>query len=813
MRAWLLTFLGIVFTTVCSLAQPLVKISGMVTDRNKKGISNVTISVLNQRESTLTDSIGNYTIYSRQTNFTIKYSLLGYQPIILNFNEKSGSRIVKNIQLDIDINELEQVTITDKLNQLSNANTINIKDIGNLPSASGNFERILKTLPGVSTNNELSAQYSVRGGNFDENLLYVNDIQIQRPILIRNGQQEGLTFINADFLSRVKFSAGGFEARYADKLSSVLDAKYERPDSNQILLNASFMGSTAALKLVNESSYLLMGLRYKNIQSLLNRQDIKGAYQPQFGDFQFLYQKQFSPKFYLSFLGNANIGQFKLRPTDRETIFGTIDNQLRLKIDYNGNEIDEYNSSGGAVTATYSPKNDLYIKWINSYFEIRERERFDLEGAYVFSQVQPNFTTLGNQVIAVNRGIGTYLHHARNKLNSSYLSSEIKVEKNIDNHLFSFGLRYEKSNFSDQLNEYHLIDSAGYILPYQGKEFHLEQTIKVNNFLEVNTFTSYIQDSYSLTPHTDLQLGLRANYNTLTNQVLLSPRLLIAYRPPSDNLIYRFSAGIYKQAPSYRSIRNYTGSLFKDQPSQRSYNVTSSIDYAFDGLGTRLKFSAEAYFKYSDRLIPYVLNNVRVNYLSNQIAKGRTAGLDIGIGGEFVKDLLSYFRISFMYADQDILNDFYLHKRPDGYEEIVYPGYLKRPTDQRINFSAFFQDRLIKGESYKVHLNLLYGSRLPVAAPYGDRYTDDFYLPAYKRVDIGFSKDFLDDQLRRKPKFLSKYFSAFKAYVEIFNLLDIQNTVSYLWIKDVNNTQYAVPNYLTGRQLNMKLILNFKNSP
>ncbi|RZK48691.1 MAG: TonB-dependent receptor [Pedobacter sp.] len=811
MKGSILTLFIIVLTALLGFSQPLVKVSGIVTDKYDKALPNVTISVLNQRESTLSDNEGKYTIYSRQTDFYIKYTLLGYHSTMIHFKEQNAGRVEKNVKMEVDINELEQVTITNKLNQLSNSNTINIKDIGNLPSATGNFERILKTLPGVSTNNELSSQYSVRGGNFDENLIYVNDIEIHRPILIRNAQQEGISFINADFLSRIKFSAGGFDSRYGDKLSSVVDAKYEKPDSSQISSNLGLLGANMTLKSVDNNNFYLLGLRYKNALSLLQTQDIKGIYKPNFGDVQFFFQKEVNSKLYLGFLGNLNLGQFLLEPTNRETIFGTLENQMRLKIDYLGKEIDKYTSYGGAFTTTFSPRNDFYIKWINSYFETREREHFDVEGAYIFSQVVPNFTTIGNKVISVNRGIGAYLQHARNQLNSRYLSSELKIEKILNNHQFSFGLRVENSSFKDYLNEYHLIDSAGYILPYQGKQFNLEQTIKVQNNLEINTFTTYIQDSYSLTKYADLQVGVRANFNTLTQKIMMSPRLLLAYRPPSDNKIYRFSAGIYQQAPSYRTIRTYDGELFKAQKSQRSYNFSSSLDYAFDGLGTRLKFSSEAYFKYADKLIPYVVNNVRINYLADQIAKGRTVGLDLGIGGEFVKDLLSHFRISFMYADQDIKGDYYINKNSNGTTNIVYPGYLKRPTDQRINFSAFFQDRLIKGESYKVHLNLLYGTRLPVSAPFGERYSDDFYIPAYKRVDIGFSKDFLDDQLTRKPRLLNKYFNSFKAYVEVFNLLDIQNTVSYLWIKDIQNTQFAVPNYLTGRQINFKIILNLKN--
>ncbi|RZL47062.1 MAG: TonB-dependent receptor [Pedobacter sp.] len=792
-------------------AQPLVRVTGKILDQKSNPLQQVTISVLGQQESTLTDVNGDYTIYSKTTSFSLKVNLLGYKSVVLRINEKAAGRIVRDMLLVPNINELEQVTVTNRQNQLSNTNTINIADLSSLPSISGNFEAILKTLPGVSTNNELSSQYSVRGGNFDENLTYVNDIEINRPILIRNGQQEGLSFINSDLVTRAKFSAGGFEARYGDKLSSVLDVKYDRPDSNQTVLTTGFLGTSFSTKYVADKSYFLAGLRYKNNSSVLNKQDSKGSYNPNFGDAQLLYQYSFSDKFSLSALGNFNIGQFKLIPEDRETQFGTLNTQLRLNIAYNGQEIDTYRTIGGAVTAMFSPQPNLVIKWINSYFNTRERERFDIEGKYIFDELETGFNAVGLSSVRINRGIGTYLNYARNSLSSQTLSSEIKADQNFENHVFSWGVRFEKNRFKDELSEYHLTDSAGYILPYDSKKFYLEQSIQKTNNVDIDNFTAFAQDSYSLSKNTNLQLGVRGSYNSLSEQLLISPRLLLAYRPIDNKQIIRFTAGIYQQAPTYRSIRAFDGNLNLNQKAQRSYNTSLGFDYAFDGLGTRLKFSSEAYFKYSDRLIPYIIDNVRIKYLSTETAKGHTIGADFSIGGEFVKDLVSYFRVSFMKANQDIIGDSYVLKNAAGTPITIYPGYLKRPTDQRINFSMFFQDRLLKSPTYKVHLTMLYGSRLPIGAPQSDHYSDDFRIPAYKRVDIGFSKDFLDDFALRKPKFLEKYFSSFIAYIEVFNLLNINNTVSYLWLKDVDNVQYAVPNYLTGRQFNFKLILKFKN--
>lgn len=794
----------------CSLAvaQPLVRVSGIVYNEEKLPLSQVTVIVLGQAKSTVTDEFGVYTIYSTSKNFTIKYTLLGYQPQSIKFDEQSGARLVHHVNLVANTNELEQVNITNKQNQLSNTTTINISNIASMPLVSGNFETMLKTLPGVSTNNELSAQYSVRGGNFDENLIYINDIEINRPVLIRNGQQEGLSFINSELVSKAKFSAGGFEAKYGDKLSSVLDIRYDRPDSNQTILSTSLLNTSLTTKQVLNSGFLLASLRYKNNTSVLIKQDEQGNYSPNFGDAQVVYQYNFSPKLNISFLGNINLGQFKLVPTNRETQFGTISSTLRLDVDYTGQEIDDYQTIGTGITTTWSPKPNLVIKFINSYFNTIERERFDINGSYIFAEEDKSLPLEDFGTISKNRGIGSYYNYGRNSLNTQIFSYEIKVDQNFNNHVFSWGLKYDRSGYSDQLNEYNYIDSAGFILPTSDKDIVLQNVVDVKNHITIDNYSAYIQDSYSLSDHAELQLGARATYNSLSEQLMISPRMLIAYRPHSNNKILRFTAGVYKQPPSYRTIRNFSGNLNINQKAQSSYNTSIGYDYAFDAFGTRLKFTSEAYFKYSDRLVPYKIDNLRIRYLAEEVSKGYAIGADFSIGGEFVKDLVSYFRMSVMNANEDIIGDSYVQNG-----KTIYPGYLKRPTDQRVNFSVFFQDRLLNNPTYKVHLNALYGSRLPIGPPQGPKYLDKFFIPSYKRVDIGFSKDFLDDGALHRPKFLDKNFSAVILFFEVFNLLNINNTVSYLWLKDVDNVQYAIPNYLTGRQFNLKLIVKLKNKP
>ncbi|SDK94446.1 Outer membrane receptor proteins, mostly Fe transport [Pedobacter sp. ok626] len=790
LRTCLLLFAVLLGVTQLS-AQPLIKISGLVADEAKHPLQQVTVTILGQSQSTVTDVHGVYHIYSRSKVFTLKYSLLGYNPVLVNVSQDKAGRIVQDVTLGINPNELEQVTITNKQNQLSNSITININDVTSLPSVSGNFETILKTLPGVAPNNELSAQYSVRGGNFDENLIYVNDIEINRPVLVRNAQQEGLSFINNDLLSSAKFSAGGFEARYGDKLSSVLDVKYDRPDSSTAILNAGLLGLSFSSKIVAEKSYLLAGIRYKNNTGILSKQDSKGVYTPNFTDVQVIYNHDLSKKLSLNLLGNFNSGTFNLIPESRETEFGTFNATMRLNVDYTGEEKDSYQTAGGAVTLKFIPKPNYVMKWINSYFRTDEKEHIDLDATYSFYKgIIP-----GNQTS--HWGTGGYSNFAMNALRSQNFSSELKADQTFKSHTFSWGIRFEQKDYNDNLKEYSWIESPTANLN-QLPNFYQDNNIDAANKVTISYYTAYAQDSYRLSGKTDLQLGIRGSYNDLSTEILLSPRLLLAYRPASNNKIFRFTAGVYQQAPDYRSIRDFSGILNLSQKSQRAYNTSAGLDYAFDGLGTRLKFSSELYFKYLDRLIPYMIDNVRIKYLASEEAKGYTYGADFGIGGEFVKDLLSYFRLSLMKSNQDIKGDAY--------------GYMKRPTDQRLNFSAYFQDRLLNSPTYKVHLSLLYGSKLPIGSPLIQRYSDDFHIPAYKRVDIGFSKDFLDDFAVKKSSLLEKYFSSFTAYVEVFNLLNINNTVSYLWLRDMDNVQYAVPNYLTSRRLNLKLVVKFKKS-
>lgn len=789
-------FLLIVCISFASIAQPVIKVSGIVTNEQNLPLQNVSVSIVGTDHSVLTDQLGEYVLYSQSINFTVKYNLLGYIPVYFTVAEKKAGRITHHVRLKVSINELEQVSITNRQEQLSNAVTLNIGDIRSIPSASGNFETLLKTLPGVSVNNELSAQYSVRGGNFDENLLYLNEIEVSRPGYFRNGQQEGLSIINSDLVSRAKFAVGGFESKFGNKLSSVLDVTYGKPDTSETIASAGLLGATIAIKQPHQSGFLLFGVRYKNTRSLLGKQDVRGSYHSDFGDAQILYQFKITPVVNMEVMGLANGGRFRLIPESRDSDFGTVSTNLHLNIDFEGAEKTGYFSTGAAISTIFNPKSNFSLKWMNSFFTSEENEDASVLGAYYLDEVDISKPNLGN------RSIGEYIFFADNFLRSNNFASDLRANQNAGRHVISWGFRFQNSHFFEHLDE---LSQMNKINPTGPPNLTVDYKIAALNRFSANYISAYLQDSYSIGTHTELQFGVRTSFNSINHDVNVSPRMLLAYRPNPDNKIFRFSAGVYYQDPDYKTIKNLDGTLNTLQKPQRSYNLTAGYDYAFNALGTRLKFSSELYFKYADRMIPYYIDNLKLRYFSNSTARGSAYGADFNLGGEFVKDLVSYFRLSLLKANQEILHD--------GSTTIPiskYSGMLKRPTDQRVNFSMFFQDKLLTSPSYKVHLTLMYGSRLPVGAPNFYQYSDNFRIPAYKRVDIGFSKDFLDETKSHRSVFLNQRFSSFIAYFEIFNLLNNNNTTSYLWVKDVNGSQYAIPNYLTGRQFNFKLIAKFK---
>nr|WP_294900700.1 TonB-dependent receptor [uncultured Pedobacter sp.] len=791
-------------------AQNLNKITGTISNTEGEQLAGVHLSVKGTQISTSTNNQGLFQFSLKSGIYQISITYLGYQSQTIGLRVAPQSNKNISIVLTQDLQSLKQVTVNDQSVRNIGMIKIDSKLATSNPNISQSFESILKQLPGVSTNNELSSQYSVRGGNFDENLIYINDIEIYKPYLVRSGQQEGLSLINPDLVSNVKFSAGGFTPRYGDKLSSVLDVTYKTADSVKYTVGVGTNGVSATGFF--KTGKLNGAIAYRNKQNkfILNAQPVVGAYNPQFHDLQGLLNYQINKKNSISFFGAYNSSKFGLVPESRSTQFGTLNQLLRLNVDYEGQEQDQYTDVVSALTFNSQISKKVNLRWINSMFLITEKENFDILGSYIFDEIENDFGTGTFGQVKANRGIGAYQNYGRNELRADVYASELKLNFGAKKSFWETGLRFQYDKIADNLKEFEMVDSAGYAIPNNYNNFVLTQSVDAVNSVNTLRYTGYVQNTTDINPQLSFTGGLRFNYNTYTKEFIPSPRIVFAYTPKNhQQMVYRFATGLYAQPPFYRETRNFDGTLNPNTKSQKSLHFVLSSDSKFNGLGTKLNFLAEVYYKNLYNLTPYDIENLRIRYYADQKAKGYAAGADFRISGEFVKDLESSFRLSVMKTAEDIEGDSYIKSNPSGSTKPIEPGYISRPTDQRINFSAFFQDKLFNSPTYKVHMNLLYGSKLPTGPPASPRYQQTYKIPAYKRVDIGFSKDILDPESLHKPAFLARYFKSFIIYAEVFNLLNINNTVSYLWVTDVNNQKYAIPNYLTSRQLNVRLITKF----
>ena len=800
----------LLFLPLITNAQNLQHVKGLVSNELDQPLENVKVQIQGLKSFTYSNQKGAFDIQLKPGKYIVSFFLLGFKNNSLAIDLRENQELNISMVLNKDPQNLEEVVVRDLLSRTDGMIKFDPRAASQNPNVSQSFESILKQLPGVSTNNELSSQYSVRGGNFDENLIYINDVEIYKPYLVRNGQQEGLSLINPDLVGEVKFSAGGFTPRYGDKLSSVLDVKYKTTDSTKYIAGIgtngfSFTGFFGHKKWSGAIAY-----RNKQNKFILNQQPVVGSYQPEFHDLQTQLNYQINKKTNIKFLGIYNSSRFGLIPESRVTEFGTFNELLRLSVNYEGQEKDQYNNLVSSLTLNHQFNNKLNFKWINSVFYITEKENFDILGTYVFDEIENDFANQNFGKVKANRGIGAYQNYGRNELNADIYASEMKFSFNTKKSFWETGFRFQYDQIKDQLKEFEMIDSAGYAIPNTFANFVLSQSVSTANRVNTLRYAAYAQNTAVISNNISYTGGVRFNYNDFTKEFLISPRVSFIYQPNGNkNHLYKFATGLYAQPPFYREARNFDGNINLNIKAQKSIHFVLSSDHQFEAWGTTLKFTSEAYFKLLYHLTPYQIDNLRVRYYANEESKGYAAGLDFRINGEFVKDLESSFRLSIMKTAEDIKNDSYSYKDENGITQITYPGYLKRPTDQRVNFSAFFQDKLFKSPTYKVHLNLLFGSRLPTIPTGINRSIQKFTIPAYKRLDIGFSKDIIDSESLHKPALLAKYFKSIIVYAEIFNLLNINNTVSYLWITDVNNYKYAIPNYLTSRQLNIRLITKF----
>ncbi len=814
------------------LAQNSVgEVFGVVKDENGKPLEGVAVVVTGQTKGAVSDARGKYELeIASDSAIEIYFSYLGYAIKKETIEVASGKRerltvLLSPQSIDIGEVEVEDKRVRDKVS----THQIDVKDINVMPNASGNIEGILKTLPGVTSNNELSSQYSVRGGNFDENLVYVNDFEIYRPFLIRSGQQEGLSFVNPDLVGNIEFSSGGYEAKYGDKMSSVLDIKYKRPDALAGSVSASLLGANMHLEGTNDNYKLryLFGLRYKSNQYLLNGLDQQGDYRPSFADVQALIGYDFSDKWEVEWIGNYSQNRFQFIPETRATEFGVVNNVLRLTVFFDGQEINQYTTAMTGLSTTFKPSENLRLKWLASVYVADERETFDVIGEYWLDAIESN---LGNEdfgQVKYNLGVGTFHDNGRNFLNVLVPNFAHKGYLSKDKHFVQWGARFQYELIDDRLKEWQRLDSAGYSLPYSNQEVLVREYNRSKVDLSSRRYTGYIQDSWSLTDSNEMTLtgGLRYQYWDLNKESLLSPRLQFAFKPRwKRDVVYKLAYGIYYQAPFYRELRDLQGNINTTVKAQKAIHYVAGMDYNFKAWGRPFKFITELYYKQLSNLNPYEIENVRIRYFSDNVASGYATGVDFRLYGEFVKNADSWFSLSFLKTQEDIANDFFyeyynaagIKITPSVQDQNpadsikVEPGLINRPTDQRVNFSIFFQDYFPKNENFKMHLNLVFGTGLPFGPADGKKYNDRLRVPPYRRVDIGFSALLWDKAKRiEQNKTPLKYFNTIWFSLEVFNLLDVNNTVSYIWIKDVTNTQYAVPNFLTSRRLNARLVLKF----
>ena len=807
------------FTFLLSILGYGQTISGFITDEKNNILPAVNISILGESNGVISKNDGLYSLtIPDNRSVVISYSFIGYHiekiriPVL-----KKGQNYNLNIQLQSSSNLLDDVIVTDQKSRKKSFSRIKPKHVSVLPGNSGGIEAILKTLPGVSSANELSSQYSVRGGNFDENLVYVNGIEVYRPFLVRSGQQEGLSFVNTDMIGSIQFSAGGFEAKYGDKMSSVLDITYKRPRETAASLQLSMLGGSGHIEGANKNGRLsyLIGARHKTNKYLFNAMDTKADYTPKFSDLQAFINYELNTDWQISFLGNISKNEYKMIPENRDTDFGTINEALKLRIYFEGQEVDKYETYFGALSTNYQPSTELNLQFTTSAFQTFEEENFDILGEYWLYQLESNLGSDEFGDVAFDRGVGKYINHARNSLNARVLNFSHKGNYNKDAIKVDWGFRIQKEEIEDKISEWNLIDSAFFNYPHPidsignsssnpNQQIIMSELLKTQINLLSFRNSGYMQVSKDIGNLT-INAGTRGVFWSYNEELLMSPRASLAYAPIWEkDVVFRGASGIYYQSPFYKELRTPEGTLNSNIKAQKSTHYVLAADYLFYKWGRPFKWITEVYYKDLENLIPYKVDNVRIQYLANDLSNGYATGIDIKINGEFVPGVESWASLSVMKTAEDIVGD----TKIDEMGNIVNVGYIARPTDQRVNFSMFFQDYIPGKPKYKMHLNLIYGTGLPFGPPKGEKYQDILRIPNYRRVDIGFSAVLKATDKKSKIKWLNTFNSIWIS-AEVFNLLDINNTVSYLWVADVSGREYAVPNYLTARQLNTKLIFTF----
>ncbi len=815
---FLFSYILLIFFAVSVFSQDVISLRGKVLNQEGKPIELAHIRNMSNNTGVISKNDGSYSLkIPENRNVLVQVSCIGYLPKSFTINSNRDSVSNFDIILELAVSDIGEVAVVGELSPESNLIKIEAKHIELNPDISGNLEALIKTMPGVSSNTELSSQYSVRGGNYDENLVYVNDIEIYRPLLIRSGQQEGLSFLNSDMVSSIHFSSGGFESRFGDKMSSVLDIRYNKPVEFSGRVSLSLLGGTAQLEDISKSGKFTYntGMRYKTSQYVLNSLETTGDYNPDYYDIQSYLTYKVNSKLDFDFLGYYSLNSYKFIPQSRETSFGTIDEALNLKIYYDGNENDKFETYLGAFTTNYSPNERLSLKMILSAFQTNEQETYDIQGQYYLNELDNTVgsDTYGDSIM--NIGVGTFLNHARNFLTANVYTISFKGGYYAERNKLRWGAKYNYEKIDDEISQWKMLDSAGFSLPYNGSTIELYETARALNKISSNRISAYVQNTFSKNFKNEaefyLNVGVRASYWDFNKELILTPRLSISYIPNWEkNMIFRFASGLYYQPPFYKEMKNAEGTINPDIKSQKSIHFVLGNEFTFNAWNRPFKLSTELYYKILRDLIPYKVDNVHLEYSAQNMADGYAYGIDFKINGEFVQGIESWASLSLMQTKEDISGDYYYNSEGNRIE----PGYYPRPTDQLVNFSLYFQDYLPMSPSFRMNLSLHYGSRLPFSSPNEDRYDQVFRMKAYKRVDLGLSKVLKSSNKEfEKAKWLNNFEDMWISF-EVFNLLDINNTISYMWIKTVNNqagnaSQYAVPNYLTSRRLNLKLTAKF----
>ena len=766
-------------------------LKGKVSDEDGNALELASVMCSEQGKLTMTNLKGEFNISLQSTDTVkVRFSMIGYLPRVRTFIRPRGNLTVQIVMHPQE--SLQEVTITERRRQTTATEQLDIKDIKNAPSVTGNaVEEMIQQQAGVSTHNELSSQYNVRGGSFDENVVYINNVEVYRPLLIRSGQQEGLSIINSDMVEKVGFSTGGFEAKYGDKMSSVLDITYRTPKRTEASLTASLLGASAYVGLAGKHFTMSHGLRYKTNKYLLGSLETTGEYRPQFLDYQTYLQWTPSRRWTVDFIGNISENRYEFKPKDRETSFGTMEDVKSFKVYFDGQEKDVFRTYFGTLSIGRHFSDSATVKLLFSAFHTKEQETYDIQGQYWLDDSQSS----------ENLGVGTYMEHARNYLTADVQSLKLMVNKRFRRHDLEAGVTMKWEKIKEQAREYEMRDSSGYSIPHTASRLDLIYTLSSKNSMSSRRLEGYIQDTYRWQSENEsfytLNYGVRFSNWSWNRETTVSPRASLAIVPSfNHDVTFRLATGLYYQAPFFKELRDTTSvgaqtvvKLNDHIKSQRSIQFLAAFDYRFRMAERPFRFTAEAYYKALANLVPYNVQNVKVTYYGENLCSGYTAGLDLKLYGEFVPGTDSWVTFSLMKTGQ---------KMEGG-------SYFPLPTDQRYAINLHFTDYFPGTDRVKMTLRLAYADGLPFGAPHRGIEQQSFRAPAYKRADIGMA------WLAYKGPQHSSAFRLRNVWlgIDCLNLLGISNVNSYYWVTDVTNRQWAVPNYLTGRQINGKITIEF----